>query len=1321
MVVATCMASGPVQVQAQVPAQAALPSHQVELLRGAQMWAAKNRADLARQLLQKLLLDDRYSPVGLASLGDLALRENKTEEAQRILTTLRTQHPHNPFTQELEMLVKVYGPEREKLAQMRLMARAGRMEEAAQTARQLFPAGPPTMGSLALEYFQIVGSTSGEGAQAQGQLKHLYQQTGESRYQVALLDMQLAQGARAQALLPAIEALAEQADVDNLALQALWRRALAQQDDTAAGVRSAQHFLRRFPGDKAMVERLAALQQTDERAQQRAQDPAQVARNAALQALDQGNMALAEEKLQTVLSLRPRDAESIGNLGLIRLRQGQHALAQELLGQAYALSGQQKWAELQGTARFWGLLRQVDVALDQNELDTAQSLARKALALQPDSPEALNALASIRALQNALPEAQALYEKALQHEADNSTSLKGLASVYARSGQSSQAVLLLEQAAATDDTLAGKLAGTRADLLQEQAKAFLQVQRPSAALRALETAVALEPDDAWVRHSLAQLYVRLGVPQEALSAMDDGIRRTPQATPMRYARALIRSALDDDSGALADMEHIAPAARSEGMQELVQRTSVNQQIAQATRTTPAVGSQAADGLLQRAEALARDDASLLYAVANAWFKRGQPARGVAVFDRLQERSGPLPAAVQLDHAALLHRAQDDDAVTQRLPQLLAQRQWSSAQEAQLLALYGNHQERLIERQRAAGQPGQARQLARAPLPDIDTGSNATGAAQQRRRVQAQLLSAAGEYADASVLLQALVAQLPGDAALRLALGDALSRQGRKEEATVQARWLAQHLPPADINQQLALLRLWQRAGQMQAARALSLQLLQSAPADTDVLLHAARLERAERHYAQAVALFERARTQEAQSAGAETAPVSVLLASIPSHATNTPGSLEAPLASDAAPDGPLALIHSLRLSLPTNATAAASTGGDRTALNKITTEINAIEARRQVWVEGGQQALQKNATEGISSLHGWERPLVAWMPRGYDGHYFLHVDQVRLDAGQLPLDRDDARDYGQVAAWPASEYRQGGARQRSSGTNVGFGFVGDNLEWDIGATGIGFPVSNVVGGISHSDSTERFNYRVAVSRRPLTGNRMTYAGAPEPITGEVWGGVVATGASARMSTDVGPYSTSLSASYALLTGKNVRRNTRLQVRWAADRDVWQSSHSSVNLSLALSAWRFGHDLSEFSWGHGGYYSPQQYLSLALPVEWSGRKGAWTWLVRGAVSVSRSSSADSDFFPGNPTLQGQARNAGEQPVYLGSRSTGFGRSLRGAMEYDLSRQLTLGAQLDLDRSAYYAPTSLLLYARYRFDPVLVLPENRPRPVQTYSSF
>ena len=63
----------------------------------------------------------------------------------------------------------------------------------------------------------------------------------------------------------------------------------------------------------------------------------------------------------------------------------------------------------------------------------------------------------------------------------------------------------------------------------------------------------------------------------------------------------------------------------------------------------------------------------------------------------------------------------------------------------------------------------------------------------------------------------------------------------------------------------------------------------------------------------------------------------------------------------------------------------------------------------------------------------------------------------------------------------------------------------------------------------------------------------------------------------------------------------------------------------------------------------------------------------------------------------------------------------GRGFRGALEYQVTRNLSLGAQLELDRSAYYAPTNLMVYGRYRFDPVLAPLENRPRPVQLYSSF
>ena len=111
------------------------PAIEAELLSGARLWASKNRPDMARQLVDKLLAMDPNSAEGLATLGDLALREKKTDEAQRVLATMRARHPSHVLTQELETLVRVYGPDREKLSQMRLMARAGRKAEAADLAR----------------------------------------------------------------------------------------------------------------------------------------------------------------------------------------------------------------------------------------------------------------------------------------------------------------------------------------------------------------------------------------------------------------------------------------------------------------------------------------------------------------------------------------------------------------------------------------------------------------------------------------------------------------------------------------------------------------------------------------------------------------------------------------------------------------------------------------------------------------------------------------------------------------------------------------------------------------------------------------------------------------------------------------------------------------------------------------------------------------------------------------------------------------------------------------------------------------------------------
>lgn len=1230
-------------------------------------------------MLEKLLVMQPNTPEALAMLADLALREGKIDDAYRFQETLRTKYPSHPATRELAVLARVYGPEREKLANMRLLARAGRKAEAADLARALFPEGPPLLGGLGLEYHQILGSSPQGGPEALRQLDRLYRQTGETRYRLAYVDAQMGQGASPTTIVTEIEALIRQPDANVLVARDIWRRALDRLDNQSVHLPRFQTFLKWYPGDVAMTERVTTVQQgrtgsvvaqvqssvstgvtgtpsmviTEVRP-----DPLGVARRAGREAQDQGKLEQAQEQWQKVLALRPNDPEGLASLGLVRLRQGEYAQAEELLGRAYDLAPQRKWQEAQATAHFRGLLKQGNTALEQNDLPNAADLTEKALVLQPQNTDALVTLAQIRTLQGTLPAARALYEKALEYSPGNKTALVGLSQLWVQQGQFVQALDLLNKAAATNPALASALASAQAEVLSAQADQYIQTQQFSAAQQALESALKIDPEDPWICHRLARLHLRLEQKSQALAVMDAGMDRIPKNGDMRYARALIRMAVDDDAGALEDMNQIAVADLTDGMKALARRAEIGKLVVQALQPSNA---EQVPALLELAQNRAGKDPDLLQSVANAWGKLGKPEQGLAIFQRLVAQLSPLPFDVELDYAQWMNRARSDVALVQYLPELFAKPGLMPAQEAKLLGLYADVYERQIEAMQKSGDAQGAKKLAQSTQSALPKTQIAT----HRARVRSRLLLAANEYADATVQLVQALKEQPDDVDARLDMGTALARQGRMPEAIEHAQGVRKRIPETDVNGQLSLLRLWQRTNDTAQARALADQLLQRFPSDSDVVLHAARLERADGNYAQAVDFFRQAQRL-------------------------TPKD-------------------------------AKTSDGKEPVTASIQREIDSIDTRLQSWVEAGQKTLQKDSAPGVSSLRGTERSLVAWMPRSHDGRYFLHADQIELNAGNLPQNYTDALDFGQVAAWPSGAYPTDGAVQRRGGANVGLGYIHDDYQWDMGVIGLGLPVTNWVGGLGKNGSWGSYSYKLELARRPMTGSMLSYAGARDPITGKIWGGMVSTGLSGRISTDIGPYSTSFTASQALLTGQNVQDNTRWQLRWAADRDVLRASGNVVNVGLSLSFQGHARDLSEFTWGNGGYYSPKNYVALAMPIEWSGRSGPWAWLARGSLSVSRSSSPASPYFPNSPVLQEQAHGLNRLPIYTGSSGVGFGGSLRGAVEYQYSDQLALGAQVEMERSAYYSPTSVLLYARYLLAPVRIPFLEKLRPAQGYASF
>lgn len=367
----------------------------------------------------------------------------------------------------------------------------------------------------------------------------------------------------------------------------------------------------------------------------------------------------------------------------------------------------------------------------------------------------------------------------------------------------------------------------------------------------------------------------------------------------------------------------------------------------------------------------------------------------------------------------------------------------------------------------------------------------------------------------------------------------------------------------------------------------------------------------------------------------------------------------------------------------------------------------------------------RRAADGRSSLRGLEMPIVVTRPEGVPddgtdgralahGHRWLHVDPVRIDAGALPASFGEASEFGTVRV--GGQPLPAPLPQRARGLNLGLGWTGDERRWDLGIVGAGFEVPNLVGGWRQAFSLRGQDASIELSRRVLTGGLLPYAGTRDPLSGRRWGGVTMSTATLRVAGDISGWSSSASLRAGLLEGRNVAGNDTVQLRLASDRDWLDGVALRLSAGATLSLWHYRRNLSFHTFGHGGYYSPQRYASLALPVDAQGRQGAWSYRARASVGRSWTYEANAPYHPTDPALQAATGHA----VHAGGRGGGTSTSLRAEIERRLSPHWSAGASVFADRSAYYSPTQWMFYLRRNLSPQTG-EMSSPRPVQPYSQF
>ncbi|HAV1785776.1 TPA: cellulose biosynthesis protein BcsC [Enterobacter hormaechei subsp. steigerwaltii] len=339
-----------------------------------------------------------------------------------------------------------------------------------------------------------------------------------------------------------------------------------------------------------------------------------------------------------------------------------------------------------------------------------------------------------------------------------------------------------------------------------------------------------------------------------------------------------------------------------------------------------------------------------------------------------------------------------------------------------------------------------------------------------------------------------------------------------------------------------------------------------------------------------------------------------------------------------------------------------------------------------------------SGTGGYSDLKAHTTMLQVDAPLS-DGRMFFRSDLVNMNAGSFATDNGTYDPtWGTCAETPC----HGSTNQSANGASVAVGWQNKTWAWDIGTTPMGFDVVDVVGSLSYSNDLGPIGYTLNAHRRPISSSVLAFAGQKDPNTDTTWGGVRATGGGVSMSYDKGEANgiwSSLSADS--LTGKNVEDNWR--VRWMTGYYYKLINQNNERLTVGVSnmLWHYDKDLSGYSLGQGGYYSPQEYVSFALPMNWRKRTENWSWELGGSVSWSHSKTKDVMRYP----LQGlipdnePGRYTDKGVMETGSSSSGTGYTARAIVERRVTSNWFVGLGVDIQEAKDYTPSHALLYVRY----------------------
>ena len=977
-------------------------------------------------------------------------------------------------------------------------------------------------------------------------------------------------------------------------------------------------------------------------------------RAAGFRALESGNLGSAGQRFQAALARSPRDADALGGLGIVKLRQNQFAEASDLLNRASRLGSPGKWAEALQSARFYATLGQARGALAAGRLDEAQRLTEGLAGSDfAERDPAFQLLGDIYEQQGRYADAAASYARSS-------------GGAQASSGTQQGRTLRLQalQASSTGDNV--------------QAEQFFQ------------QGLVADPQDPWIRYEFARFLERQGRRADADSLIGSlSLSSEPEAL---YAAALLTSESGRTDAAERLIDRVPTDQRTAKMRDFALGLKADAAIARArAMAAQGQGPQAVAALRQIAAApgITGDRQG---AIAEAVYDLGDPA-GASALARQALASGSSSAAGYEPIVRVLAKTGQDAFAM------------SAVQKAADLA--GNSGE---------GQSSVSR-------------LNGIAAASRADRMRT-----AGQFAPAFDMLQSAWAAAPGNTDVLSALAR-LYQSGTMYPQAAQTFQLVLAQTPNDKGAQMGLIDAASGARDFDLAEQAVARAIRANPNDHEVYLAAARMEKARgkdgasaRYLKQARALYTRQNAPAGgfgsgnpfaampQGGGNPFAPAAAqtinpfALGTGTAPAYNPPpmaasGGYAAPQPfaapggyADTAYAGPAAQGYAAPdLGYPAQ-TYAGNAAITDPVLQSIDRDMRSLTADSGPRADMATSYRERTGETGLSAL----KELGASAEFSTDlagGRISAKADAVVLDAGRPTgsgLQRfgrnGTAEAQGIVNALPSA--LTNAETQHAAGVALSAKFQSKDVTADVGTTPLGFEFTELQGGIT---ATPRFSENTSgkawVERRPVTDSVISYAGTRDPVSGQFWGQVMKTGGGASLSYDKDGTGFYADSSYYKYAGDNVRKNSGLQANVGAYMRALQTRSSKLTFGINANYQNFGNNQNFFSFGHGGYFSPQSFLSLSFPVRYNYTRNALDLAVSVAPGYQSYEQHASPLYPTDPAAQAaleslKAQNDDVRSNYDSISQTGFGLAASGSAYYRVGARTRIGGEVNVNTFGDY---------------------------------